>query len=135
MLTFAYLSTRNLENLFNFNAMGRDMLIIGRTKKEVGSTRDALIYFFLTFRVSSQFKETFASTMLGNRISGPYINSVNLTLSLPLQKVQKVQEESTKIYNKNWTSILELTKVLGLLSSTIQPVVPARLQIRNLQQL
>ena len=73
--------------------------------------------------------------MLGNRISGPYINSVNLTLSLPIQKVQKAQEESTNIYNKNWTSILELTKVLGLLSSTIQPVVPARLQIRNLQQL
>ena len=80
---------------------------------------------FATFRVSSQFKEICASTMSGNRISGP---SVNL-------KVQKVQEECTKMYNKNWTLILELTKLLGLLSSTIQAVVPAHLHIQNLQQL
>ena len=39
------------------------------------------------------------------------------------------------MYKKNWTSILELTKLLGLLSATIQAVVPTRLQIRNLQQL
>ena len=39
------------------------------------------------------------------------------------------------MYNKGSTSILELTKLLGLLASTIQAVLPARLQIRNLQQL
>ena len=39
------------------------------------------------------------------------------------------------MYNKNWTLILELTKLLGLLSSTIQAVVPAHLHIQNLQQL
>ena len=64
---------------------------------------------FGTFTFFSQFKEICASTMSGNRISGP---SVNL-------KVQKVQEECTKMYNKNWTLILELTKLLGLLLSTI----------------
>ena len=135
MLSFAYLSTRNLENLFHFNGMGNGMLIICEARKEVGSTRDTLIYFFLTFRVSCQFKETCASTMSVKRISGPYINSVNLTLSLPLQKVQKVQGERSKMYSKNWTLILELTKLLSLIWSTTQAVVPARLQIRNLQQL
>ena len=48
-----------------------DMLIIGRTRKEVESTRDTHLPF-ATFRVSSQFKEICASTMSGNRISGPY---------------------------------------------------------------
>ena len=61
--------------------------------------------------------------------------SVNLTLSLPLHKLQKVQEECTKVYNRNWTSILELTKLLDFLSSTIQVVVPAHLKIWNLQRL
>ena len=72
MLSFAYLSTRNLENLFHFNGMGNGMLIICEARKEVGSTRDTLIYFFLTFRVSCQFKETCASTMTVKRTSGPY---------------------------------------------------------------
>ena len=86
---------------------------------------------FGTFRFFSQFKEICASTMSGNRISGPYSKFCESdSLSLPLQNVQKVQEEC-----KNWTSILKLTKLLGFLSSTIQAVVPARLQIRNLQQL
>ena len=39
------------------------------------------------------------------------------------------------MHNRNWTSILELTKLLGLFLSTIQAVVRARLQIQNLQQL
>ena len=63
------------------------------------------------------------------------VNSGNRTLSLLLQKVQKVQEECTKLYNSSWTPILEFTKRLGLLSLTIQAVVPACLQIRILQQL
>ena len=39
------------------------------------------------------------------------------------------------MYNRNWTSILELTKLLDFLSSTIQVVVPAHLKIWNLQRL
>ena len=39
------------------------------------------------------------------------------------------------MYSKNWTLILEMTKLLSLIWSTIEAVVPARLQIRNLQQL
>ena len=50
------------------------------------------------------------------------VNLVNPTLSLLLQKVQKVQEECTKLCNSSWTPILEFTKRLGLLPLTIQAV-------------
>ena len=90
---------------------------------------------FATFRVSSQFKEICASTMSGNRISGSsskFCESDSLT---SLTKGAEGPGGVHKMYNKNWTLILVLTKLLGLLSSTIQAVVPARLHIQNLQQL
>ena len=105
-----------------------DMLIIGRTRKEVESTRDTLIYLLQHLGFLLILKKSVLQPCQEIKFLGLIVNSVNLTLSLPLQKVQKVQEECTKMYNKNWTSILELTKLLGLLSSTIQEVVPTRLQ-------
>ena len=112
-----------------------EMLKIGRTREEVESTRDTLIYLLQHLGFVLNLKKSVLHRCQEIELLGLMVNSVNLTLSLPLQKVQKVQEECTKMYSKNWTSILELTKLLGLLLSTIQAVVPARLQIQNLQQL
>ena len=109
MLTFAYLSIRNLENLFHFNGMGNfttafasagscitnvhEIVESVSTNIEKVEYADHNLYRrhvnnqsdqkggvvnqghshlpFVTFRVSSEFKEICASTMSRNRVSGP----------------------------------------------------------------
>ena len=46
----------------------------------------------------------------------------------------KVRESYQRMYKNPSCTILELTQLLGLLSSTIQAVFPARLQFRFLQR-
>ena len=51
------------------------------------------------------------------------INSVTLELSLNKTKIEKVVSEYQNFLNNRQTSILELTKLTGLLMSTIQVVL------------
>ena len=51
------------------------------------------------------------------------INSVALELSLNKTKIEKVVSEYQNFLNNRQTSILELTKLTGLLMSTIQVVL------------
>ena len=101
-----------------------DRLIIGQTK-EVESTRDTLIYFLRNLEFLLSLKKSLLQPYRESESLVLIVNSMNLTLSLLFLKVQKVQEEGSKTYNRNCTSIMELTKLLGLLSSTIEAVATA----------
>ena len=57
-----------------------------------------------------------------------------MTLSLPEKKVSKVQKQCQELLQKIQVSILELTKLIGLLSPTILAVLPAQINFRYLQQ-
>ena len=60
-------------------------------------------------------------------------NSVTLELSLKKTKILKVVSECQNLLNNPQTSILELTSLIGLLTSIIQAVLPARLNWHFLQ--
>ena len=60
-------------------------------------------------------------------------NSITLELSLNKMKIQEVTSECQNLLNNPQTSILELTKLIGLLTSTIEAVLPAGLNCRFLQ--
>ena len=64
---------------------------------------------------------------------GPTINSVTVELALNKKKIKKVVSECQNSLNNPQTSILKMTKLIGLLMSTIQTVLPARLSCRFLQ--
>ena len=64
---------------------------------------------------------------------GLKINSVNLEIFFTEEKIQKVKTKCQNLPTEPETLILELTRVIGWLSSTIQAVLPARLQCRYLQ--
>ena len=64
---------------------------------------------------------------------GLKINSVSLDISLTEEKIQKVKTKCLNLLTEPETLILELTQVIGLLASTIQAVLPARLQCQYLQ--
>ena len=65
---------------------------------------------------------------------GSLVDSVNLSLSLPRDKIRKIQSNCQLLLENPVTSVRELSKFLGLLSSSIQAVFPAPLHYRYLQQ-
>ena len=64
---------------------------------------------------------------------GVTVDSLTMTLSLPEKKVSRVQKQCQELLQKTQVSILELTKLIGLLSSIIQAVLPAQINSRYLQ--
>ena len=57
-----------------------------------------------------------------------------MTLALTEEKMKKVILKCQNLLSHPQTTVLELTKLIGLMSSTVQAVLPARLQLRYLQQ-
>ncbi|CAH3028889.1 unnamed protein product [Porites evermanni] len=65
---------------------------------------------------------------------GSLLNSLDLSLSLPRDKIRKIQSKCQDLLNTPVTTERELSKFLGLLSPSIQAVFPAPLHYRYLQQ-
>ena len=62
------------------------------------------------------------------------VNSLDLSLSLPRDKIRKIQSKCQDLLNTPITTVRELSKLLGLLSSYIQTVFLSPLHYRYLQQ-
>ena len=62
------------------------------------------------------------------------MNSQTMTLSFPAEKIGKIKDQCLRLYKTSKVTLLDLTKFIGTLSSTIHAVLPARLQFRFLQQ-
>ena len=63
---------------------------------------------------------------------GMEIDSIKMTLLLTPGKVQTVVKTCQNLLRSHSTTLLEFTRVLGLLSSTIQAVKPAKIQLKFL---
>ncbi len=64
---------------------------------------------------------------------GYIVNSLNLSLSLPKDKIKKVRQNCQKLLDNPVIIVRKLAKFLGLLSASIQAVFPAPLHYRYLQ--
>ena len=65
---------------------------------------------------------------------GVTVDSLTMTLSLLEKKVSKVLKHCLELLQKTQVLILELTKLIGILSSIIQALLPAQINFRYLQQ-
>ena len=65
---------------------------------------------------------------------GLIVNSQTMTLSLSEEKIRRIKDHCLSLHKGSEVSPLDLTKLIGTLSSIIQAVLPARLQFRFLQQ-
>ena len=86
------------------------------------------------FGLYSKYKEIDFAPMPENRISRNRNRFNQNDLSLTPEKVQKVVKTCQKCLRNNSKALLELIRVISLLSSTIQGVEPAKIQLRFLQQ-
>ena len=64
---------------------------------------------------------------------GLVINSIRMTLSLTEEKVKGILQECKIICSMKEITVLQLPQLVGLLSSTIQAVLPARIQFCYLE--
>ena len=61
-------------------------------------------------------------------------DAVKMTFALSDKKLKHVSQQCQEIFTQPKTSVLNLTKLIGLLSSTVQVFLPARIQFRHLLQ-
>jgi hypothetical protein len=66
---------------------------------------------------------------------GFLIDSTNLTLQLPGEKLRKIRKKCQNLLDRTEISVRELSKFLGLLTSSIQAIFQAPLHYRHLQRL
>ena len=103
-----------------------DMLIC-HSLEEIFMSRDTVIFLLQDLGFIINWKKSVLTPVQEIEFLGLTMNSVTLKLSLSKTKVQKVVSECQNLLNNPQTSILELTRLTGLLKSTIQAVLPARL--------
>ena len=66
---------------------------------------------------------------------GVLVDTRDLSLYLPGEKLRKIRKKCQNILNLSEISVRELSKFLGLLTSSIQAIFPAPLHLRDLQSL
>ena len=109
------------------------MLLTGHSLEEIVMSRDTVIFLLQHLGFFINWKKSVLTPVQEIEFLGVTINSVTLVLSLNKTKIQKVVSECQKLLKNPQTSILELTRLIGLLTSTIPAVLPARLNCRFLQ--
>ena len=86
------------------------------------------------FRFCDKFKKSQLTPVKEIEFFGLAINSVNMTLALPQEKVLYIQNKCTQLIASPKTTIIELTQLLGKLLFTSQAELPESIQCRYLEQ-
>ena len=107
-----------------------DMLILSHTIREAHMSRDTVIYLLQNLGFIINVKKSILHPCQKIEFLGMEIDSIKMTLSLTPEKVQKVVKTCQNLLRSHSTTLLELTRVVGLLSSTIQAVEPAKIQLK-----
>ena len=96
-----------------------DLLIFGNTMEEILVALDSATFLpqYLGFVIS--FKKCGLEPNQEIQFLDMLVNSETMTLSLPQEKVQKIKSQCLEVYRAQEISLLELTPLLGTLTSTV----------------
>ena len=111
-----------------------DMIMMASSIEALLTARDTVIYLLQHLGFIINLKKSVLVPTQKMKFLGLIIDSVAMTLSLTKQKLHKIMLWCSQTFNNPKVSILELTKLIGVMSSTVQAVLPARIQFRYLQQ-
>ena len=110
------------------------MSVMAQTLKEISQAKETLIFLLQNLSFVINLKMSQLTPVKEIELLGLVINSVNMTLALPEEKVLDIQNKCAQLIASPKTTIMELTKLLGKLSFTAQALLPERIQCRYLQQ-
>ena len=96
-----------------------DLLIFGNTMEAIFVARDSVIFLLQHLGFVINFKKCVLETTQEIDFLGMIVNPTTITLSLPQQKVQKIKSQCLEVYRAQEITLLELTRLLGTLNSTI----------------
>ena len=111
-----------------------DILLMGRTVEEILMSRDTLIFLLQHLGFVINLKKSVLKPSQQIEFLGLKIDTHSMTSALTEEKKEKVILKRQNLLSHPQTTALELTQLIGLMSSTVQADLPARLQIRYLQQ-
>ena len=111
-----------------------DMLVMGKTVGETKMNRDTMVFLLQKLGFVINLKKSQLEPVQVIEFLGLKINSQDLTLCLPQEKVEKIINQCQTLLGNPQTTVMDLTSLIGLLSFTAQAVLPGRLQMRYLQQ-
>ena len=112
-----------------------DMLILAQTKEELLKWRSIVLDLlenlgFLINYKKSEFEPTQSLIFLGF-----LINSVQMEISLPREKVSQAIQEAQNLLRSGPASARQLAHLIGVFTSTLPTILPAPLNYRGLQNL
>ena len=124
----------NSNHTLEKNQHQRDMLILSHTIQETHMSWYMVIYLLQNLGFIINIRKWILHPWQKREFLVLEIDSIKMTLSLAPNKVQKNGKTCQNLLRRHSTTLLELTRVKGLLSSPIKAVKPAKIHLRFLQQ-
>ena len=110
------------------------MLLMLQTLEELLMSRDTITFLLTQLGFVINLKNFILASVQQIEFLGLQIDCVEMKLFLPQRKVDEIVQMSQNAMESNLT-LRNLTKLLGKLTFTIQAILPAKRQIRFLQQI
>ena len=111
-----------------------DLLILEKGMKEILTARDSVIFLLQNLGFVVNLKKCVLDPVQEKEFLVLIVNSQTLTFSLPEEKIGKIKDQCLSLYKASDVSLLDLTKLIGTLYSTIEAELPVPLQFCFLHQ-
>ncbi|XP_057294612.1 uncharacterized protein LOC130623139 [Hydractinia symbiolongicarpus] len=111
-----------------------DMLLLRQSKEKLFQARDTLIFLLQNLGFVINLPKSILEPVQTINFLGVEINSMNMRMNLPQEKVKRIEEKCKGVLTKPSMTVWELSSLVGKLSSTSPAVIPANLQIRHMQK-
>ena len=111
-----------------------DMLIAAKSRREALQARDSILFLLenLGFTINREKSVLIPVHILD--FLGMTVNSLEMTITLPEEKVLNITSLCQKTLNAEKVSLRDMSKVIGKLYATSPAILQAPLQLRYLQQ-
>ena len=105
-----------------------DLLILGNSMSETFTARHSVIFLLQHLGFMINLKKCVLDPVQEIEFLWLIVNFLTMTLSLPEKKIGKIKDQCLSLYKASEVSLLDLSKLIETLSSTIQSVLPAHAQ-------
>ena len=110
-----------------------DMLLLASSLEDLLMAIDTLIFILQHLDFLINIKNSYIEPTSTLEFLGVIVDSGEMTLNLPKEKLLKVQNHCQEILEKGKVTVRKLSKLIGRLSSTAIAILPAPLHYRHLQ--
>ena len=112
-----------------------DLLLMNQDEQQLIVDTNSVIWILQHLGFVINWKKSIPTPQQQLEYLGFNINSAELTLALPQDKVLKIREECQQLLQERQVSARRLAKLIGKLTATVLAVLPAPLHYRQLQML